>query len=89
MSDYCNSRAVDAFRDLIEHLNAKYIVVSYNNTYNSRSKSSQNKISLEQIQHILESRGETHILTQKYNAFNAGKTDLANHMEYLFVTKIH
>lgn len=89
MSDYCSSRAVDAFRDLIEHLNAKYIVVSYNNTYNSRSKSSQNKICLEQIQQILESKGETHILTQKYNAFNAGKTDLANHMEYLFVTKIH
>ena len=89
MSDYCSSKAVDAFRDLIEHLNAKYIVVSYNNTYNSRSKSSQNKITLGQIQHILESKGETHILTQKYNAFNAGKTDLANHMEYLFVTKIH
>lgn len=89
MSEYCSSKAVDAFQDLIEHLKTKYIVVSYNNTYNSKSKSSQNKITLEQIQHILESRGETQILTQKYNAFNAGKTDLANHMEYLFVTKIN
>ena len=35
MSEYCSSRAVDAFTDLIEHLDTKFIVVSYNNTYHS------------------------------------------------------
>ena len=88
LSEYCSSRAPQAFQDLIEHLQTKYIVVSYNNTYNSRSKSSQNKISLQQIQSILLQRGQTQVYTHPYNAFNAGKTDLANHQEYLFLTKI-
>lgn len=88
LSEYCSSRAFDAFQDLINHLQAKYIVVSYNNTYNSRSKSSQNKITLEEIESALRARGETLVLTQKYNAFNAGKTDLEDHKEYLFFTKI-
>ena len=88
LSEYCSSRALFAFRDLISHLQAKYIVVSYNNTYTSKSKSSQNKITLEQIQSVLEERGDTQVFTQKYNAFNAGKTDLADHKEYLFFTKM-
>lgn len=88
MSDYCRSSAPATFFDLIQNLNTRYILVSYNNTYNSRSKSSQNKITLEQIKTALETRGETTILTQKYSAFNAGKTDLKNHQEYLFFTKI-
>lgn len=88
LSEYCSSRALDAFQDLINNLQTKYIVVSYNNTYNSRSKSSQNKITLEEIETVLCARGETHVFTQNYNAFNAGKTNLADHKEYLFFTKI-
>ncbi len=88
MSEYCSSRAYNALQDLINHLHAKYIVVSYNNTYNSRSKSSQNKISLEQIQSILQAKGETQVFTHQYNAFNSGKTDLKDHKEYLFFTTV-
>lgn len=88
MSEYCSSRAFNAFQDLINHLQAKYIVVSYNNTYTSKSKSSQNKITLEQIESALKAIGETQVYTQRYNAFNAGKTNLADHKEYLFFTKI-
>ncbi len=88
LSEYCSSRAFEAFQDLINHLQAKYIVVSYNNTYTSKSKSSQNKITLEQIQSALEACGETQVFMRKYNAFNAGKTDFADHKEYLFFTKI-
>ena len=88
MSEYCRSSAPSTFFDLIQHLNARYIVVSYNNTYNSRSKSSLNKITLEQIKSALEVRGKTTILTHRYSAFNAGKTDLENHQEYLFLTEI-
>ena len=54
MSAYCTSSAPVAFRDLISKLNVKYIVVSYNNTYESKSGSSKNKITLEQIKSILE-----------------------------------
>ncbi len=89
LSEYCSSRAFDAFKDLVNHLQTKYIVVSYNNTYNSRSKSSQNKITLEEIESALSALGETKVFTQKYNAFNAGKTNLADHKEYLFLTKVN
>ena len=44
MSDYCRSSAPIVFRDLVNKLNAKYIIVTYNNTYNSKSSSSKNKI---------------------------------------------
>ena len=50
MSEYCRNGAAKVFDDLISNLKCKYIVVTYNNTYNSKSSSSQNKIKLETIQ---------------------------------------
>ena len=89
MSEYCSCRARDAFADLISNMDAKYIFVSYNNTYHSKSKSSQNKITLEEIRSILETKGETKILEHAYQFFNAGKTDFKDHKELLFVTKVY
>lgn len=88
MSDYCRSSALEVFKDLIEHLDTKYIAVSYNNTYKSKSKSSRNRISLEDLKATLSSRGETKVFAHDYNAFQAGKTDLKEHKEFLFITKI-
>ena len=39
MSDYCRNSATSTFEDLISSLKCNYIVVSYNNTYNSKSSS--------------------------------------------------
>ncbi len=89
MSEYCSCRARDAFADLIENMQAKYIFVSYNNTYHSKSKSSRNKITLEEIKEILERKGETKILEHSHQFFNAGKTDFKDHKELLFVTKVY
>ena len=88
MSDYCKVSAPIVFNDLIQSLDAKYIVVSYNNTYTSKSSSSKNKITLEEIETILSSKGETKIFEKKYKAFDAGKTDLNNHKEFIFITKV-
>ena len=88
MSEYCSSRAVDAFADLITHLDTKFIVVSYNNTYHSKSKSSQNKISLDEILEILRRKGETRVLEHSHKFFNAGKTNFSNHKELLFITRV-
>lgn len=88
MSNYCRSSAPKVFTDLIEKLNAKYIVVTYNNTYHSKSSSSKNKITLEEIQNILKKKGKTTIYNIEHNAFNAGKTELNNHKEYLFITEV-
>ena len=88
MSDYCSSKAIDAFRELISDLDCKYIFVSYNNTYNSKSSSSKNKMELEEMIKVLSKKGKTSVLETKHSAFNAGKTDLRDHKEYLFVTEV-
>lgn len=88
MSDYCKVSAPIVFNDLIQSLDAKYIVVSYNNTYDSKSNSSKNKITLEEIQTILSNKGETKVFEKNYKAFDAGKTDLNNHKEFIFITKV-
>ena len=89
MSEYCSSRAPKAFEDLILHLNTRYIAVSYNNTYHSKSSSSRNKITLEEINGILSKRGQTKVFEHSHQFFNAGKTDFSNHKELLFITKVN
>ena len=89
MSDYCRVSAKDRFAELVNDINAEYLVVSYNNTYASKSNSSQNKITLEEIKKILSKRGKTKIFEKDYRHFNAGSTDFKNHKEYLFVTNIN
>lgn len=88
MSKYCSAKAIDSFNELISNLNVKYIIVSYNNTYNSRSKSSENKMRLEDILSVLNSRGKTKMIEIKHSAFNAGKTDMKDHKEILFITEV-
>ena len=85
MSEYCKSKALDSFKDLIYSLKCKYIIVSYNNTYNSKSSSSKNKMTLEEIQDVLEKWGTTHVISKKHKAFNTGSTEFADHREYLFI----
>lgn len=88
MSKYCTSKAPEAFSDLVKNLDAKYLAVSYNNTYNSKSGSSKNKIKLEEIEEILNAKGETKKFAKDYRFFNAGKSDLENHQELLYITKV-
>ncbi len=88
MSDFCRVKAFQAFSDIVANIDSKYIVVSYNNTYKSKSKSSENKIKLEQIQEVLDKCGKTKVFTHSHNPFNAGKTEFDDHKEYLFITEI-
>lgn len=88
MSNYCRSSAFTTFQDLVAHIDARYLIVSYNNTYKSKSSSSENKIKLEQIEEALSNCGETHIFEHAYSPFNSGKTEFEDHKEYLFVTHV-
>lgn len=88
MSNYCRSNAPAVFDDLISSLSCRFIVVTYNNTYNSRSSSSKNKISLEQIKASLNKVGKTRVLNRSHKFFNTGKTDFKDHQEYLFITEV-
>lgn len=88
MSEYSRVNAPIVFSDLIRNLKVRYIVVTYNNTYDSKSSSSRNKITLEQIKAILDSRGRTRIFEKSHSRFNAGKTDSTKHKEILFITEV-
>jgi len=87
MSVYCTVQAKKAFKELVENIDSKYLIVSYNNTYNSKSSSSENKMKLEEIELILKNKGETQVFESSHRFFNTGKTDFNNHKEYLFITK--
>lgn len=88
MSEYCRNSATKVFEDLILSLNCKYIVVSYNNTYDSKSSSSKNKITLEDIKRILRKKGSVLVFEKSHQFFNAGKTLLNDHKELIFIAKV-
>lgn len=88
MSDYCKANAKAVFKDLIENINAKYIIVSYNNTYEAKSTSSINSITYEDMIEILEARGNVNIYETDYKFFNSGKTNLDKHKERVFICKV-
>lgn len=89
MSEYCSKRAAVAMRDLVTNIDTRYIVVSYNNTYSSKSSSSENKIQLEELTQILSDLGPTKRFEHGHKAYNAGKTDFKNHKEFLFITRVN
>lgn len=88
-SDYCRKKAPFLFEDLINNIDAKLIIVSYNNTYNAKSDSSINTISESQIEAVLSKKGKIYKKEINYNAFNAGKTNLKNHKEFLYVCEVY
>ncbi len=88
-SGYSRSQAPILFEALIDSLDCKFIVVSYNNTYTARSVASNNKITEEQIIQILSKKGVVNKKSIDYAYFNAGKTDLKNHQEYIFTCEVN
>lgn len=88
ISEYCKTAATATFEDLIKNIQTKYLVVSYNNTYNSKSGSSKNKILLEDLIRILSQKGELLQFEKKHNFFNAGKTEFEDHKEFIFIVKV-
>lgn len=87
-SEYSKSNAPKVFSNLVQNLRCKFIIVSYNNTYFSKSHSSRNKIKLEEITAALKKRGPTKTFKTSHKFFNSGKTNFSNHQELLFVTKV-
>ena len=89
MSEYCRATALDAFTALINDLKCNYILVSYNNTYASKSSSSLNKMTLDNIKQVLASKGRLSSFEKTHQFFNAGKTSFVDHKEMLFVVEVN
>lgn len=84
-SDYCTTKAKQAFADLINNISAKYILVSYNNMGNKGDGRSNAKITDTEILAILRKKGPVKTFSEDYKAFTAGKSIIANHQERLFL----
>jgi len=87
-SNYCTSKAVKSFKTLIEDINAKYILVSYNNMGTKGAGRSQAKISDKEILEILETKGKARVFETDYNYFTTGKTDIDEHKERVFLCEV-
>ncbi len=88
-SEYCRQTATEAFADLIKNTNAKYILLSYNNMAQKGNDRSNAKITDEDIISILSGRGDTKIFSQRYKPFTAGKSEISNNEERLFLCSCH
>lgn len=88
-SSYCTVSAPCAFKDLIENLNCKYILVSYNNMGEKGAGRSQAKISDQEIIDILTKKGEVSIFEEKFQFFTTGKSKIEDHKERIFLCKVN
>ena len=88
-SDYCTSSAADAFEDLVSHIRARYIVLSYNNMAGKGNDRSNAKISDDDIMRILSRKGRVKVFSEQYKAFSAGKSNITGNEERLFVCECY
>ena len=88
-SEYTKARAPQAFADLISHINAKYILVSYNNMAKKGNSRSNAKISNEEIIQILKTRGKVQVFDTDFSAFTTGKTNIKDHKELLYLCTVN
>lgn len=87
-SKYCTRAAETAFQELIERINARYILFSYNNMSNKGNDRSNAKISDEAIMGILGRKGTVQVFEESYRAFSTGKSDIKDNAERLFLCKV-
>lgn len=87
-SNYCTIKAVDSFSDLINNLNTKHILVSYNNMATKGNGRSNAKISNEEIIEILSSKGNVKVFSTDYNAFTTGKSKITDHKELIYYCRV-
>ena len=84
-SNYCTTKATKSFENLIKNTNSRYILLSYNNMAKKGNDRSNAKIDDSDIIRILSRKGEVKIFTQSYKPFSAGKSDINNNEERLFL----
>lgn len=87
-SQYCTRKAPEAFRDLIQKIQSRYILVSYNNMAKSGDERSNAKITDDELVAILSERGQVEIFSENYKAFTAGKSSRPENEERLFLVTV-
>ncbi len=88
-SSYCLKNATQVFEDLIRNADCKHILLSYNNTGDSKDGRSNARISDNDILRILKNKGEVEIFERDYKAFTAGKSNGDGNAERIFYCKVN
>lgn len=89
-SEYCTIKAKDIFSDLIKNANAKYIIVSYNNTWEKLDARSNSRIKDNEILDILWNKWVVKVYKKDYKYYTTWKnTNIKNHKEILYVCKVN
>lgn len=87
-SAYCLKNATQAFEDLIRNANCKHILLSYNNTADSKDDRSNARMNDDDIIRILKNKGEIEIFEKDYKAFTTGKSNGDGNAERIFYCKV-
>ena len=87
-SDYCTIKATTAFEELIDKINCKYILLSYNNTGDTANGRSNAKLTDEDIINILSKKGNVKVYSKAYKAFTTGKSDNITNEERIFLCTV-
>ncbi len=88
-SEYCLKTATQAFEDLIVNANCKHILLSYNNTGDSKDGRSNARIADRNIISILKKKGDVEIFEKDYRAFTTGKSNVEENIERIFYCKVY
>lgn len=87
-SEYCRNTASVQLEQLVNKLNTRYILLSYNNNGKKLQVRSNAKISDEDILRILSARGDVKVFTTDYRPFSAGKGENTGNQERLFLCAV-
>ncbi|MBT3412914.1 MAG: DNA adenine methylase [Candidatus Jacksonbacteria bacterium] len=87
-SDYCLKNATRAFADLIKNADCKHILLSYNNTGDSKDGRSNARMNDDEILHTLNEKGDVEIFEKDYKAFTTGKSNGEDNAERIFYCKV-
>lgn len=87
-SQYCLKTASEAFKDLIANARAKHILLSYNNTGNTKHGRSNARISDKEILEILKEKGKVLIFEKDFKGFTTGKSTNIGNIERIFYCNV-
>lgn len=87
-SAYTKSTAPQAFDDLIQHIDSRYILVSYNNMAKKGNCRSNAKISNDEIITTLEKRGKVNVYEIGFVPYTTGKSNIQDHKELLYLCEV-
>lgn len=87
-SKYNMKSAGDAFGELIDNINSKYILVSYNDMGDSGNARSQSRISDHVLLSALKRKGDVQIFETDFKQFTTGKSNKADLKERIFLCRV-